>query len=387
MNSTRATDLDSVVDSAVANGIRRIQVVAYRDLDDPTAGGSERYVHEVLSRWAKGGLTITLRTVEVPGSSAVIERSGYTVERRGGHTLGAFRTTAAGAVRLRRGVDAVVEVWNGLPFWTPLWWRGPQVTVLHHLHDELWRTSFSSPVARAGSFVERRVAPLVYRGVPIATLSESSGDDLELRTPFHGDAITVVPPGIDESFIPGPDKSSDPLVVAAGRFVPAKRFDAIVATFAKARSTHPRARLVLIGDGPERPHLEDQIATLQLADAVELAGWVEESRLRELYSSAWVLAAASISEGWGMTITEAAACATPAVASDVVGHRDAMSYSAGRLVDSDAAMSDALVELLDDGEATARLGASARSNSVPLTWDNTAARVLELLVADSERRR
>ena len=38
-----------------------------------------------------------------------IRRSGYTVERRGGHTLGTFRTTAAGALRLRRGVDAVVD--------------------------------------------------------------------------------------------------------------------------------------------------------------------------------------------------------------------------------------------------------------------------------------
>jgi glycosyltransferase involved in cell wall biosynthesis len=341
----------------------------------------------VLSRWATGGLTVSLRTVEVPGSPAVIQRSGYTVERRGGHTLGAFRTTAAGALQLRRDADAVVEVWNGLPFWTPLWWRGPQITVLHHLHDELWRTSFSSPVARVGSFVERRVGPLAYRGVPIATLSDSSGDDLELRTPFRSDAITVVPPGIDASFVPSAAKSSDPLVVAAGRFVPAKRFDAIVAAFGKARSTHPSARLVLIGDGPERLHLEDQIATLRLADAVELVGWVDESRLRQLYSSAWVRAAASISEGWGMTITEAGACGTPAVASDVVGHRDAMSYSAGRLIDSDPAMSDALVELLDDSDAAAALGASARSNSRPLTWDNTAARVLELLVADSERRR
>ena len=37
-----------------------------------------------------------------------------------------------------------------------------------------------------------------------------------------------------------------------------------------------------------------------------------------------MLASASVAEGWGMTITEAAACGTPAVVTDIAGHRDAV---------------------------------------------------------------
>ena len=44
----------------------------------------------------------------------------------------------------------------------------------------------------------------------------------------------------------------------------------------------------------------------------------------DLYRRAWVLASTSAREGWGMTITEAAACGTPAVVSDVAGHADAV---------------------------------------------------------------
>ena len=387
MEAQHTSRLGRAADSAMARGIRHVQVVAYRDLDDPTAGGSERYVHEVLKRWTAAGLIVDLRTVGVPDEPAQVTRDGYSVERRGGHLFGVLRSTGAGALKLRRRADAVVEIWNGLPFWTPLWWRGPQVAVLHHLHDELWRTTFPPTVARAGSFIERRIGPRAYRGVPVATLSESSGADLAQRTPLAAEQITVVPPGIDEIFRPTAPKSKVPLVVAAGRFVPAKRFDAVLSAFAKLREAQPSARLILIGEGPERPALESRAHQLGVAAAVEFPGWIAESKLIDLYSSAWLLVAASISEGWGMTITEAAACGTPAVASDVVGHRDAMAYSSGRLARDDEQLACALGEIAADPDAARALGAQARTNSAPLTWAATAAGVLELLAGDVDRRR
>lgn len=387
MDVDSTSRLGRAADSAIRRDIRRVQVLAYRDLDDPTAGGSERYVHEVLSRWSAAGLEVALRTVEVPNAPQSVSRDGYAVSRAGGHTLGVFRATAAGALKLRRGTDAVVEVWNGLPFWTPLWWRGPQVAVLHHLHDELWRSNFPAPVAAVGSFIERRIGPRAYRGVPVATLSESSGRDLERRTPLRREQISVVPPGIDEAFHPTRQKAEEPLIVAAGRLVPAKRFDAVLAGFAELRAVTPQARLVLIGDGPERERLVTQAQQLGLADSVEFAGWVTEAELIDVYSEAWLLAAASVSEGWGMTITEAAGCGTAAVASDVIGHRDAMRYSSGHLVDTDDRLATAMIETVADADACRALGETARDNSAELTWEATAAGVLELLVADSERRR
>ena len=99
-----------------------------------------------------------------------------------------------------------------------------------------------------------------------------------------------------------------------------------------------------------------------------------------------MLAAASSSEGWGMTITEAAACGTPAVASDIVGHRDAIGPNAGVLAATDDALTDGLGRLLSDDAAWAAASAAALDAADRLSWDASAASLLDLLVGDARRR-
>ena len=115
-----------------------------------------------------------------------------------------------------------------------------------------------------------------------------------------------------------------PLVVAVGRLMPVKRFDALLDAMVEVRQQLPRAELVIVGEGAEREHLEDRIEALDAASWAHLPGHLSDDELVALYRSAWVLASASVAEGWGMTITEAAACGTPAVVTDIGGHRDAV---------------------------------------------------------------
>ncbi len=82
-----------------------------------------------------------------------------------------------------------------------------------------------------------------------------------------------------------------------------------------------------------------------------------------------------------MTLTEAAASGTPAVASDIVGHRDAMAAGAGILASSDLEFESGVRKMLADGEFRAASGAAARDASVTLDWNATAAGLLQLLVA------
>ncbi len=60
------------------------------------------------------------------------------------------------------------------------------------------------------------------------------------------------------------------------------------------------------------------------SDWISLPGRVDDATLLDLYRRAWVVASTSAHEGWGMTITEAAACGTPAVATRIAGHADAV---------------------------------------------------------------
>lgn len=88
-----------------------------------------------------------------------------------------------------------------------------------------------------------------------------------------------------------------------------------------------------------------------------------------------------------MTITEAAACGTPAVASDIVGHRDAIGPDAGILANDDERLAEGLAHLLTDDEAWSLASAAALEASDRLSWDASAAALLGLLVSDARRRR
>lgn len=381
-------DLSAQVSAAKELGIHHITVLAFRDSIDHAAGGSEVYVDSVLQEWAQAGLDVLLRTVSAPGESSHQERDGYKIHRDGGRLTGVPKITVEAATRRLAKTDAVVEVWNGIPFWVPLWWRGPRAVVLHHLHDKLWDAFFPAPFDRLGSFVERKVAPLAYRGAPVATLSESGRDDLITRTPLRPAKVNVIAPGVGAEFTDTDmpiEEGETPLIISVGRLTSAKRFDVLIDAVDNLRRDIQDLHLVIIGEGPERENLQTLIESRGLQDTVHLAGRVSQDELVGWYRRAWIAASASVSEGWGMTLTEAAACGTPVVATDIVGHRDAVAAGAGILVDSELEFESAFRKLLSDSQYRHRLAQEATS-ARELTWERTAANLLNLVVKDAARR-
>jgi glycosyltransferase involved in cell wall biosynthesis len=115
------------------------------------------------------------------------------------------------------------------------------------------------------------------------------------------------------------------------------------------------------------------------ADAfVRFEGRVSDEDLVARYRSAWLVASASSDEGWGMTITEAAACGTPAVVTRIAGHVDVVEHGrSGLLADGPAELASAIEEVLTDPDLRQRLGASALLRARGLTWDRTALEVLQ----------
>ena len=136
--------------------------------------------------------------------------------------------------------DGLVEIWNGMPFFSPVWARRPTVTWVHHVHDTMWEMTLPPRLARFGRAIEFRVAPPLYRRTPIVTLSESSKHELVERLGFSAARVSVVPPGVDARFSPGGTRSDVPLVVAVGRLVPVKRFPVLFEALAACRARHPQ---------------------------------------------------------------------------------------------------------------------------------------------------
>ena len=375
-------------DIAAEAGLSRIHLVAWRDLDDPEAGGSELHADRVASLWAEAGIDVTMRTSAVTGQPAVVERSGYRVVRRSGRYAVFPRAALSGLVGLSPA-DGLVEIWNGMPFLSPLWHRGPRSVWLHHVHGEMWKMVLSPPVlGRAGDICERRVAPLLYRRSRIVTLSGSSRREIVDLLGMDADRVTVVPPGVEPRFSPGGRRSPHPLVVAVGRLVPVKHFDDLVGALGRLRARHPGLEAVIAGEGYERPRLEAEVARLGASEWLRLPGRLTDDGLVDLYRRSWVLASASSHEGWGMTVTEAAACGTPAVVTRIVGHVDAVEDGrTGLLVDEQAQLEAALDRVLSDPALRDHLGEAARERAARLTWEATARGTLQVLAADAVARR
>lgn len=166
-----------------------------------------------------------------------------------------------------------------------------------------------------------------------------------------------------------------------------KRFDLLIESLVRVKEKVPDLRAVIVGEGNERSALE-ALRGRHFADGwIDLPGRIGNEALADRYREAWVVASTSQREGWGMTLTESGACGTPAVATDIAGHRDAvLDGRTGLLADGVDGVAAALVEVLTDDALRFRLGRGALERSRWYTWHATARSTLEALASETSRR-
>ena len=378
----------SLTEIAAAAKLEKVDVVAWRDFDDPEAGGSELHAHRILSAWAGAGIDVNMTTSTVPGAPPFIRRGGYRVTRRVGRYSIFPRTMISGVLGHLGRRDGLVEIWNGMPFFSPLWARCPRVIFLHHVHAEMWKMVLPAGLAQVGFATEHSFAPPVYRRSRIITLSTSSRTEIVEQLGMPAANVSVSPPGVEPVFSPGPNRSVVPLVVAVGRLVPVKRFDVLIAGLLKLKNQIPDLRAVIAGEGYEREALEQLISRGHAESWLSLPGYLDQAELVDLYRSAWVLASSSVREGWGMTVTEAGACGTPSVVSRISGHMDAVvEGKTGFLFNDPTEMVECLRLLLTDDSLRNELGGGALHYAKQFSWEESAKRSLALLAVEALKRR
>lgn len=142
--------------------------------------------------------------------------------------------------------------------------------------------------------------------------------------------------------------NGEPVFVAAGRLRPQKDFPMLIRAFSQLPSTTP-ARLLILGEGPDRPQLLSLIGELGLEDRIELAGHVDNPYSRFARATAFVLS--SRWEGLPTVLIEALSCGAPVIATDCPsGPREILADGRfGRLlpVGDVNAMTSALAAALD----------------------------------------
>ncbi|MDP8959737.1 MAG: glycosyltransferase family 4 protein [Actinomycetota bacterium] len=353
----------------------RVLLLNWRDLDHPSAGGAERYVHELGRRWAAGGHEVTLFCARPQGMAASGERDGVRIVREGSR-WGVYRAARSHLAATRW--DAVIESVNTRPFFAHRFVAGTRTLALfYQLARDVWFYEAPLPLALAGRFLFEPRWLRAYRGVPVAAISDSTRRDLEavgVRPVVVAHPGTQVPPlGLSA-------KEPVPTLAFLGRLNRSKRPDAAVAAWRLVRHHMPGTRLWVVGEGPMRDRLP-------IEEGLTVFGRVEERRKWELLARAHLLLVPSVREGWGMVVMEAGAVGTPAVGYRVPGLVDTIrDGESGWVCDPHPeAMAQAALEALR-GDRTAAMGARARHWALRFTWDDAAEAVLSAVV-DGMRRK
>jgi glycosyltransferase involved in cell wall biosynthesis/O-antigen/teichoic acid export membrane protein len=354
-----------------------ILVLTDRDWTHPEGGGTGTNLYGQISRWVSWGHRVTVIAGTYPGAQEV-ERLGPNLEL---HHMGTRRTVfprAFWAVR-RRGVgadaDIVVEVVNGIAFFTPLWLRRPRVALVHHVHRRMYVEEYGRWGAAAAFLLETLPLRLLYRATPFLTISEAARADLvALGVPRERIHVSYL--GVEPSQFSDGQRAAEPTLLYFGRLKQYKRIELVL----DCLEAIPQARLEIAGDGDHRAALEADIERRGLGDRVVMHGYVPEEDKAAIYGRAWVALTASSAEGWCLTVMEAATCGTPSAALRVGGLPESIvDGKTGVLADTPEELVQRVGELVADPAERDRLGAAAQDRAREFTWERTAGENLEVL--------
>jgi len=362
---------------------RRILVLNERDPAHPKAGGAEIHVAEIFSRLAARGHRIHWLASGFRGGAHRTSLEGIEIERCGalpryyaGMPVRVRRACAARGERGERGIDLVVDCLNKVPFQSPLYAGRPVLALCHHLFGEVAFQQVAWPIA-AGVFLAERGLATVYRSCLFVAISESSRDDLVARG-IAPERIRLSHPGIQRpERSEGPERKIEPeasrpcRIAYVGRLERYKRVDVLLEAAAALVERFPELEIVVIGRGPERARLESRASALGIADRTRFTGFVEDTERDALLADTRVCVFASEKEGWGLTVIEANALATPVVASDVPGLRDSIRHEQTGLlvpVGDVPAFAGALGRLLTEDASTLEIRRAAYEWSQRFDW-------------------
>jgi glycosyltransferase involved in cell wall biosynthesis len=358
----------------------RLLMLNWRDTTNPEGGGSERYVESVAGLLVSVGHEVTIFCAAHRNAPEDETRNGVRFVRRGSK-LGVYAQALRWLARHRRSFDAVVDVQNGLPFFSRIVTRAPVVVLVHHVHREQWPVVYGPVRARIGWWIESRLAPWLYRRSQYVTVSDATRREL-VTLGVDENRIAIVHNGTESPLEPLAQPDDHPRLMVLGRLVPHKRVEHALDALARLRQGTPDLRLTVVGDGWWAEQLHEAAATRGVSDAVDFLGRVDDHDKHLALARSWVLLTPSLKEGWGLCIAEAASHGVPSVAYASAGGvaESIMHGETGLLVADDLdAFIAATKLLLEDTTLRQQLGAAARERATQFAWTTTAGAFLTVI--------
>lgn len=371
-----------------------ILILNWKDIKHPQVGGAEIIVYELAKRLVKDGHNVTWFCREYVLGRKEDEYDGIKIVRRG-NLVTMYLYAPLYYWSLPKKPDIVIDMSNTIYWQTPLWvLRSKKVAYLNQLAQEVFKYEYNLLLRTLGNVAER-LQYITYKKTPFISYSNSTKDDL-VTMGIPAKNINLFSLGIDhERYKPG-NKTDYPLFLCVSRLVKMKRTDLVIKAMEIVVRKHPEAKLAVVGYGYDRKRLELLRNYLELHDTVYFQdenilffGKNEKDRKINSMQSAWALIFPSVKEGWGMTVTECAACGTPTIATDVTGLRDSVvNGKTGILVSKDPTpeeIAKEMIKLIERPKLRRKMSKEAIKWAKSFTWGRSYeefSRIIENIVKE-----
>lgn len=360
----------------------RILILNWRDIRHEWAGGSEVYIFELAKRWVKMGHEVTLFCGQdvrekLPDEEKI---NGIHVIRRGGRFSLYFWAFWYYITKLGKNCDILIDVQNGIPFFSVFYSLKPKIAIVYHVHDKQFFIELPFPINILGYLFEKYLFPFFYSGVRIMAISETTREDL-IKLGFEKNNIRIVYCGIDGSKTKNHlKKFSNPTILYLGRIKRYKRVDMLIKIMPEVINRVPNAHLMIAGWGTEGTAITEVSMRSKNRKRVKIIGPVSEAEKTYLLSRSWVFVNPSIGEGWGISVIEANLHGAPAVAFRVAGLSESIKDGkTGFLVESEKELIDKICEILENKKLREGLSRNAIKWAKSFNWDDAALDSLKII--------
>lgn len=328
-----------------------ILILNWRDPKNPKAGGAEIVTLEHAKAWIKKGYKVIWYSPEFSGSKKNENLEGIAIVRRGNflvnYLYAPFFYFFSGYQ-----FDIVIDQIHGIPFFTPLYVKKRKIALIHEIAGEIWDYMYPFPINKIGQLLEKYYF-YFYRNITFWVVSKSTVIELE-QYGIKKSHCVVIPNGIQNKPLSVlPKKERKFTVIFMGRIVKMKGVENVISAFQQIQLYDKNSQLWIVGTGEKHylDKIKKIIKTNNLEENVIFFGSVSEEKKFELMRKAHLLLHASVKEGWGLVVIEAASQATPSIVYCVNGLKDAVKQNKTGIIVSHNTPSDlagATIELMKD---------------------------------------
>jgi len=366
----------------------KILILNWKDIKNPDVGGAEIILYELAKRMVKDGHDVTWFTRKFHNCSEFESIGGIKIIRKGGK-LSVYFEAFKYYHGLSQKPDKVIESVNTLLWQTPFYVPGDKrIVFVNQLAKEVFFYELPNPFGFLAYILEKWEYQS-YRSSKFICYSQSVAKDLKtFSIPAHNISHFML--GVDHSRYQKGEKSLRPLFIFVARLARMKRADLCVKAMKYVVENHPDAQLLIVGYGPEEYNLKMLIEDLNLSQNVSIVGKnnlffqknVKDIKVK-LMQKAWALLLPSVKEGWGMVVTEAAACGTPSIVTNVSGLQDAViPVKTGIIVSANPKVEElavAMKKIIEDAQLRRHLSEGAFQFAQKFNWDQSYKKYMDLL--------